>query len=103
MTTPSVSPVEQPVARFSGPTRGIAVASVSLGYLSMVVFWWYPFSLELASVGFILGVVSMLIGLRGGIRGENLALVGTCLCGFSLSVIVTLNLALRHLQWLPPF
>jgi hypothetical protein len=63
------------------------------------VFWWYPFSFLLASVGFTLGVISLVVGLRGGLRGENLALVGTLLCATTLGVVVTLNNVIRYLQW----
>lgn len=84
---------------YTAPTRGIAIASVSLGFFSLVVFWWYPFSFLLGCVGITLGVASLIAGLRGGLRGENLALVGTLLCATSLGIVVTLNNALRYLQW----
>ena len=50
----------------SAPIRGIAVASISLGFFSMIVFWWYPLGLILASSGFVCGVGSLLFGIRGG-------------------------------------
>lgn len=79
--------------------RGIAVASISLGYFSMIVFFWHPFSTVLASVGFILALISLLRGVKGGLRGENLALIGLGLCSFSLFVVLTLNQALRFIMW----
>lgn len=84
---------------YSAPTNGIAVASVSLGFFSNVVFWWFPFSLLLACVGLTLGLISLAIGLKGGRRGENLALAGTGLCAVSLTVSFTLGVALRYVDW----
>jgi hypothetical protein len=78
--------------------RGIASAPISLGYFSMLVFWWTPFSSLLATVGLSLGVFSLVRGVRG-LHGENFAFAGTCLCVASLSITITLNQALRYLQW----
>jgi hypothetical protein len=71
------------------PSRGLAAASVGLGFFSLVVFWWFPFGLFLSIVGLALGLVCMALGIRGGLRGENLALVGTMLSGSGLVVIMT--------------
>jgi hypothetical protein len=79
--------------------RGMAAASVGLGFFSSVIFFWTPFTSMLASVGFLLGLISVLRGVKGGLRGENYAMVGTLLCAASLSVSVTLNQTLRYLQW----
>jgi hypothetical protein len=95
-------PVSPTPNRFTAPTNGIAVASVSLGFFSMVVFWWHPFSSFLAGTGLVLGLISLAIGLHGGRWGENLAAVGTGLCAFSLSVVLTLNQFLRYVQWDTP-
>src|SRR5262249_19221685 len=84
---------------YSAPTNGIAVASVSLGFFSNVVFWWYPFSLLLACTGLTLGLISLSIGLKGGRRGENLALAGTGLCAVSLTVTFILGTVLRYVDW----
>lgn len=84
---------------YSAPVRGIAVASVALGFFSMIVFWWKPFGGILASTGLVLGMVSLAIGNRGGLRGENLALAGTLICGFSLSVIVAIYFFLNFVLW----
>ncbi len=79
--------------------RGIAGASVGLGYFSAVVFFWTPFSSILATVGLILGAFSVGRGVKGGLRGENYAMVGTLLCSASLGVSLTLTQFLRYLQW----
>jgi hypothetical protein len=64
----------------------------------MIVFFWTPFSSFLSSVGLVLGLVSLVRGVRG-YRGENFALAGTALCAVSLSITVTLTQALRYVQW----
>src|SRR5262245_10492457 len=79
--------------------RGLAAASVGLGFFSAVIFFWTPFSSLLASVGLMLGLISVARGVKGGLRGENYAMVGTLLCATSLSITLTLNLGLRYLQW----
>ena len=76
----------------------MAAASIGLGYFSLVVFFWTPFSSILSTVGLTLGVVSLIRGARGP-RGENYALSGSALCAISLSITVTLNWVLRYLQW----
>jgi hypothetical protein len=70
-----------------------------MGFFSMVVFWWTPFSGILATVGLSLGVFSLARGVRGGLRGENYALAGTAICAASLSIGLTLNQALRYMIW----
>lgn len=70
-----------------------------MGFFSAIVFWWTPFSGILATVGFLLGVISVLRGVKGGLRGENYAMVGTLLCATNLGIILTLNQFLRYLQW----
>jgi hypothetical protein len=77
----------------------MAGASVGMGFFSACVFWWTPFSGMLAAVGFLLGLISVLRGVKGGLRGENYAMVGTLLCAASLSIGLTLNQFLRYLQW----
>ena len=98
-TPPSTTGATRPNINESPVQRGIAIASISLGYFSLCVFWWFPFSTILASVGLVAGVRSLLRGVRGGLHGENLAAVGTTLCTISLGVTVTLNLVLRYMQW----
>jgi hypothetical protein len=77
----------------------MAAASVGLGFFSAVIFFWTPFTSLLASVGLVLGLISVFRGVKGGLRGENYAMVGTLLCAASLGITVTLNQGLRYLQW----
>jgi hypothetical protein len=84
---------------YAAPTRGFAVASVGLGFFSMIVFWWKPFGLCLAAVGFILGILSLVFRNWGGLRGENLALAGTLICAFTLSLTLAIYMALGFVQW----
>ena len=79
--------------------RGMAAASVGLGFFSAVIFFWTPFTSLLSSVGLVLGLISLARGVKGGLRGENYAMVGTLLCATSLGITVTLNQALRYIQW----
>jgi hypothetical protein len=76
----------------------MAGASIGIGFFSMIVFFWYPFSTIIATVGLILGLIGMYRGVKGP-RGENFALGGVCLCALSLSLTITLNFVLRYLQW----
>lgn len=84
---------------YTAPTRGIAIASVALGFFSLIVFWWKPFGGFLASTGLVLGLVSLAVGNRGGLRGENYALAGVGICAFSLSVIAALYFGLGAVMW----
>jgi hypothetical protein len=70
-----------------------------MGFFAACVFWWTPFSGILAAVGFILGLISVLRGVKGGLRGENYAMVGTILCATVLGIVITLNQGLRYVQW----
>ena len=102
MEHPPTSPPAAPGTRSPNDSyvaRGMAAASVGLGFFSAVIFFWTPFSSLLASVGFVLGLISVLRGVKGGLRGENYAMVGTLLCAASLSITVTLNQGLRYVQW----
>jgi hypothetical protein len=76
----------------------MAAASIGLGFWSSIVFWWYPFGPILATVGLVLGIISLARGVRGP-RGENFAFIGVCICAVSLSISFTLNHVLRYLQW----
>jgi len=86
-------------AGYSASVRGIAVASVALGFFSMIVFWWKPFGGLLAATGLVLGLISLAIGNKGGLRGENFALIGTLMCSFNLSIIAAIYFALNFVQW----
>ena len=67
------------------------------------ISWWQLMHVAvggmLASVGLILGLVSLALGNRGGLRGENLALAGTGICAFTLSVVGALYFGLNTLLW----
>lgn len=91
--------MSEPFRRTTPPMNGVAVASVSLGFFSLVVFWWYPFGLILSSVGLLIGISCLALRIRGGLRGENLALIGTTLCAISFTVILTLTQALHYMVW----
>jgi hypothetical protein len=70
-----------------------------MGFFAACVFWWTPFSGILATVGLTLGLISLARGVKGGLRGENYAMVGTLLCATVLGITLTLNQALRYVQW----
>ena len=94
------TPATTPVGPIGSPiSRGLAGASIGLGFFSTIVFFWTPFSGLLAAVGMILGLICLIRGIPGGLRGENYALAGTALCAISLSFSLTLNQVLRYLQW----
>ena len=95
----SSTPAPVAAPGYSATVRGIAIASVALGFFSMIVFWWKPFGGLLASVGLIFGLVSLAIRNKGGLRGENFALAGTAMCAFNLSIMTALYFALNIVQW----
>jgi len=78
--------------------RGASIASVSLGFFSLAVFWWYPFSLILSSIGLVIGLICLARGVRG-IYGENFALIGTTLCGMVVGIVLTLTQLLHFAIW----
>lgn len=84
---------------YSPAVRGIAAASVALGYFSLIVFFWKPFGMLLGAVGLTLGLVSLAIGNRGGLRGENVALAGVGICAFSVSITGALYFGVGFLTW----
>jgi|YNPBryunderm2012_1023409.scaffolds.fasta_scaffold19468_3 hypothetical protein len=72
-------------------SRGLATASLTLGLWGTFVFWWYPLGLCFASVGFVLGVISLLRGVRvSGQPGDHLAYAGVIVCsiGITASILV---------------
>jgi hypothetical protein len=100
MEHPTPPPAGSEPSPYSPSVRGIAVASTALGFFSMIVFWWKPFGLMLASVGLVLGVISLMMGNSGSLRGEeNLARAGTAICVFSLTVITTIYFSIGYLTW----
>jgi hypothetical protein len=76
--------------------RGMGVASFSLGFFSMLVFWWFPFGLFVASAGFVFGSIAYLRGVRVG-DTDNLAFVGPLLCATSISIIITYRFGIDFL------
>ena len=97
-STPTATPDGNTVRVDSPIARGIAGASIGMGFFSTIVFFWTPFSSFLSSVGLVLGLISLARGVRG-YRGENFALAGTAICATSLSITVTLTQLLRYVQW----
>ncbi len=96
--TPPAAPSSSPTNIISPVAGGMAGASIGLGFFSSIVFWWYPFGPILATVGLILGIISIVRGVRGP-RGENFGFIGAAICATSLSISFTLNHVLRFLQW----
>lgn len=68
--------------------RAMATWSFAIGLWSTAVFWWYPYSICVASVGLFLGLLSLVMGWRAGKDGENLALGGVALCANTLMLTV---------------
>lgn len=87
-TPPSLPLANDPVTWTT--RRGMATWSFAIGMWSMLVFWWYPYSLFVSGVGLILGVLSLIMGWKGGKDGENLALGGVALCSLTLVSALTL-------------
>ena len=81
-TAPSITPATWTTR------RGIATWSFCIGLWSTLVFWWYPYSIFVATVGLVLGLVSLAMGWKAGKDGENLALIGVLLCGNTLALTV---------------
>jgi hypothetical protein len=84
--------------RESSELRGMAVVSVSLGFWSLVVFWWFPYSLFISSAGLGIALITLALGVRGR-NGENFPLLGATLCGISLTIILTITQGLHILLW----
>jgi len=82
--TPGITPITYTTR------RGIATASFALAMWGSLVFWWYPFGMALCAVGFVLGLISVAMGIRvkADVTGEPLgwAGIGFSTLGLSLSV-----------------
>lgn len=76
--------------------RGIITASVGIGFWSMLVFWWYPYSVFIATVGLVLGLIARVSGWRAESYGANLASVGVVL---NLITLGTAAAAYRVMQF----
>jgi hypothetical protein len=59
--------------------RGLAVASFGMSFFANIVFWWIPFGFLLALAATILGVLSIILGVRTRARGLFYALGGMAL------------------------
>lgn len=68
--------------------RGFATASFSLGLWGLIVFWWYPFGMSIATVGVLCGIVTLAMGIRAGKDGENLAALGIFLGSSSIGLAI---------------
>jgi len=97
METPSETKTAPSEVR--APVRGLAVASVSLGFFSMCVFWWIPFGFLLGAAGFTVGLLCNVAGVRGGEKGDNLALLGMGLSAFGLMASFTLFIGVQKMMW----
>jgi hypothetical protein len=86
MATPTASPAPLPNPDLTLATtrRGLATATFCFGFWSLLVFWWYPYALFLAMFGTGIGIVSVMKNWRGGLHGENLALVGLVFCQMTI-------------------
>jgi hypothetical protein len=68
--------------------RAMAMWSFCIGLWSTVVFWWYPYSIFVATVGLLLGMLSLVMGWKAGKDGENYALGGVLLCANTLGLAI---------------
>ncbi len=66
--------------------RAMATWSFCIGLWSTMVFWWYPYSIFVSSMGLLLGMLSLVMGWKAGREGQNLALGGVILCGNVLAM-----------------
>jgi hypothetical protein len=69
--------------------RGLATWSFAVGVWSCLVFWWYPYSIFVASFGLVLGLLSLVRGWYGGLDRENLALAGVAMCSVTIGTTLT--------------
>jgi len=67
----------------------MATWSLASGIWSCFVFWWYPYSLFIASLGLVVGLIALARGWRGGKDGENLALAGVVMCAVTIGTTLT--------------
>jgi len=83
----------------SAPMRGVAVASFGIGFFSMLVFWLFPFGFTLACFGFTLGLICNLFGLKGGMKGENFALLGMACSAFTILICISIFVGQAKVLW----
>lgn len=91
-------PVDSTSTTYDKPLylRGMAVSSFSLGFFGMLTFFWFPFGLLIATVGFVLGSIAYLKGVRVG-DTDNLAFVGPLLCATTMAIVVTYRFGIDFL------
>jgi hypothetical protein len=63
--------------------RGLAVASFGMSFFALLVFWWIPFGFLLGVASTILGLTSILLGVRTPARGIYYALGGMFVSGIA--------------------
>ncbi|HEY8503839.1 MAG TPA: hypothetical protein VIL46_04615 [Gemmataceae bacterium] len=87
------------VSRLDDPrTRGLAVAPCGLGFFSMCVFWWFPFSLIIGTTGIVVALVALALGVRGR-GGENLALLGLILSVIGVTMTLLIGRVVNVVMW----
>jgi hypothetical protein len=96
MTTETPAPAAPETSVYQPVRRGIAAASLCIGFWSLLVFWWYPYSIFIATVGLVLGLAARVSGWRVEAHGANLAFLGVVL---NLLTIGTALTAYRVMQF----
>jgi hypothetical protein len=76
--------------------RGLALASFSMSFFSMLIFWLIPWGFTIAIAGSGLAVLSMLLGVRTVARGVYFP-IGGLLCA---GATITGALLTTKLNWL---
>lgn len=77
MATPVITPPPPQTSVRRTTSRGIATVSFSLGLWGTMIFWWYPIGMIFATVGLLLGLLSLARGIRvAGQPHDNLAFAG---------------------------
>ncbi|HET6575719.1 MAG TPA: hypothetical protein VFG68_19115 [Fimbriiglobus sp.] len=66
--------------------RGFATASFSMGFWGTLIFWWYPLGLAFCTVGLVLGLISLSLGIRAGKDGENIGLLGVAISAIGIGL-----------------
>ncbi len=87
---PSYEPQPRRTPITATTQRGLATASFAIGMWGLLVFWWYPFGMFLATVGLVLGLFTLALGIRAGRLGENIALLGVVFSAIGIGLAVGL-------------
>lgn len=64
--------------------RGLALVSFSMNFLGLITFWIFPYGMCLAAAGSLLGVISILLGVRTRAQGILYPLGGMALASFTI-------------------